>query len=267
MPRKTTNANPSKPMNMTNASLLKFFSPIQKEPKKEAKESEKYIKEFLSKMRSELLKKRGIKNVVSIKKLMQQSQPSEKGKIWMKLLQFCDNCRPAYYGTWTKASQKISPRNPFVKDTDILNYDYDSDDDDWIVPNGYLSEDERMLDSDGSVLSSSSLPVKSVGNEKNENKPKIFEILRPIVIGPIFEEYLGDNSHHQLVEYSAKLLNVDISTSYNVFTKPPSIQHNHSTTKSTGQNKRKIKDQSSTSSSSDWMRDGAIPLLILPLNF
>jgi len=33
-----------------------------------------------------------------------------------KLLQFHENYRPAYYGTWQKSSTIIQPRNPFKKD-------------------------------------------------------------------------------------------------------------------------------------------------------
>eukprot|EP00061_Rhincodon_typus_P017209 g45796.t1 len=34
----------------------------------------------------------------------------------MKLLQFCENHRPAYWGTWQKKSTKVNPRNPLAKD-------------------------------------------------------------------------------------------------------------------------------------------------------
>lgn len=34
-----------------------------------------------------------------------------------KLLQFRENYRPAYFGTWRKKSRKITPRNPLKKDT------------------------------------------------------------------------------------------------------------------------------------------------------
>ncbi|CAG8441239.1 7244_t:CDS:2 [Acaulospora colombiana] len=355
MPRKIPNANQTKPVNTTNATLLKFFSPVQNASKKEekishsdpklasfyahfppfaarktvtvapinrfqhpvspnfdelvfgnkqgtgpnspepceltesqkAEESKRYLKEFFSKVRPELLGKRGKKNVISIKELMHQSvltrtgsavdamevdsDPShvekmdwlktgndkatvkremtelsvddtlnllkDRSRVWMKLLQFGENYRPAYYGifrslemcgTWTKTSKRISGRNPFAKDTDILDYSYDSEaewiedegdecksdeeekdpededsqDDDWIVPNGYLSEDE-IQESDESFSSPSSPPVKKpMGNDK----PKIIDALRPVVIGPIFEEHLGD-SDHQLSEYGTMFLN------------------------------------------------------------
>jgi hypothetical protein len=90
----------------------------------------------------------------------------------MKFLQFREDIRPAYWGTWTKSSKKISPRQPFAKDTEYLDYDHDSeaewepeeegediksgdeDDEDvdiadpddagWLVPEGYLSNDEGI---------------------------------------------------------------------------------------------------------------------------
>lgn len=34
-----------------------------------------------------------------------------------KLLQFCENHRPAYYGSWTKQRGCINPRNPFKMDS------------------------------------------------------------------------------------------------------------------------------------------------------
>ena len=58
-------------------------------------------------------------------------KPTEK-KVFKKakLLQFHDNQRPAYFGTWTKKTSKISGRKPFGKDIDLIgDYDYDSDDD------------------------------------------------------------------------------------------------------------------------------------------
>ena len=46
-----------------------------------------------------------------------------------KLLQFCENQRPAYFGTWDKKSLKIGARKPFTMDSEFFDYDYDSDDD------------------------------------------------------------------------------------------------------------------------------------------
>ena len=40
-----------------------------------------------------------------------------------KLLQFAENHRPAYYGTWRKHSSYINPRNPFKKD-EVMGYNW-----------------------------------------------------------------------------------------------------------------------------------------------
>lgn len=96
-----------------------------------------------------------------------------------KLLQFDKSHRPAYYGTWRKKSGEVGPRHPFKKDPD-LDYDVDSDEeweeedpgeslsdcdkdneerleeenlkiededeseDSFVVPDGYLSENEGI---------------------------------------------------------------------------------------------------------------------------
>ncbi len=46
-----------------------------------------------------------------------------------KLLQFHDNQRPAYFGTWSKKSSRVCARRPLAKDCEFFDYDYDSDDD------------------------------------------------------------------------------------------------------------------------------------------
>ena len=43
----------------------------------------------------------------------------------MKLLQFHRNYRPAYFGTFRKATV-LSGRHPFKKDTKLFDYDIDS---------------------------------------------------------------------------------------------------------------------------------------------
>ncbi|KAJ8029418.1 Chromatin assembly factor 1 subunit A [Holothuria leucospilota] len=68
-----------------------------------------------------------------------------------KLLQFHENYRPPYFGTWRKRSQKITGRQPLAKDEDLLDYEVDSDDE-WEDPGESLSdsgeEDEEDNDND-----------------------------------------------------------------------------------------------------------------------
>ncbi len=60
-----------------------------------------------------------------------------------KLIQFGENRRPAYWGTWRKPSSFVGPRRPFEKEP-IINYDMDSEDG-WgedVEPGESLSESE-----------------------------------------------------------------------------------------------------------------------------
>jgi len=63
-----------------------------------------------------------------------------------KLLQFHENYRPAYYGTWRKRSSIISARRPWQRDTSFFSYDVDSDDE-WEEeePGESLSHSEVFL--------------------------------------------------------------------------------------------------------------------------
>lgn len=94
-----------------------------------------------------------------------------------KLLQFSENQRPPYWGTWRKRSRYVNPRKPFTKDTEWFNYEVDSDeeweeeepgeslrgsddekdeenpdeneydvDNEFMVPHGYLSDEELRAD-------------------------------------------------------------------------------------------------------------------------
>lgn len=101
-----------------------------------------------------------------------------KGALRARLLQFSEDVRPPYFGTWQKKSKLITGRRPFREDTEVFDYDVDSeaewdiggpgeslkgddsDDDDidgpddyeidmkTFVPHGYVSDDEMHEDSD-----------------------------------------------------------------------------------------------------------------------
>ncbi|KAL2089647.1 hypothetical protein ACEWY4_014335 [Coilia grayii] len=100
--------------------------------------------------------------------------PGQANRARMKLLQFHENYRPAYWGTWRKKSTCISARHPFQQDKELFEYDVDSDeeweeeepgeslshsegdddgdddddddDDGFFVPHGYLSDGEGALE-------------------------------------------------------------------------------------------------------------------------
>ncbi|XP_076465159.1 uncharacterized protein LOC143296970 isoform X2 [Babylonia areolata] len=120
-----------------------------------------------------LRKKKEIEQEVEL--LVHDSETVKKVTHAVKLLQFHTDNRPPYYGTWRKKVKGLSPRNPWKKDEKVFDYEVDSDeeweeeepgeslsdsngeeeegeeedegdDDGWMVPHGYLSEDEGCQD-------------------------------------------------------------------------------------------------------------------------
>ena len=45
----------------------------------------------------------------------------------MKFLQFWEDYRPAFYGTYSKSSKVIHGKSPWTRDKAIFNYEYDSE--------------------------------------------------------------------------------------------------------------------------------------------
>ncbi|KAM5194829.1 chromatin assembly factor 1 subunit A [Mantella aurantiaca] len=138
----------------------------------------------------------------------------------MKLLQFCDNYRPAYWGTWNKLSTVICPRRPWAQDTGLLDYEVDSDeeweedepgeslshsegdedddpkeeeeeeeDDGFFVPHGYLSEDEGGV-SDEECKNPENQKVrqrlKAREWDELQSKGKKVNVLKPVLIGCVW---------------------------------------------------------------------------------
>uniref|UniRef100_A0A3B4AK22 Uncharacterized protein n=1 Tax=Periophthalmus magnuspinnatus TaxID=409849 RepID=A0A3B4AK22_9GOBI len=130
----------------------------------------------------------------------------------MKLLQFHENYRPAYWGTWSKKSSHISARCPLRQDMDLLDYEVDSDeeweeeepgeslshsegdeeeggedddeDDGFFVPHGYLSDDEGALEEEKQKLQQK-LRAKE-WDELMSTKKKM-KFLEPMVRGCVWE--------------------------------------------------------------------------------
>ncbi|XP_036625369.1 chromatin assembly factor 1 subunit A isoform X2 [Trichosurus vulpecula] len=146
----------------------------------------------------------------------------------MKLLQFSENHRPAYWGTWNKKTSAIRPRNPWSKDTKLLDYEIDSDeeweeeepgeslshseeddedeggededdDDGFFVPHGYLSEDEGVTE-EGADSENHKVRQKLKAKEWDEllAKGKRFRVLQPVKIGCIWEGEKNSNASSEL---------------------------------------------------------------------
>ncbi|NWT10424.1 CAF1A factor, partial [Vireo altiloquus] len=140
----------------------------------------------------------------------------------MKLLQFSENHRPAYWGTWNKRTSLIRARNPWSKDTKLLDYEVDSDeeweeeepgeslshseeddeeegededeDDGFFVPHGYLSEDEGVTEECDPENQKVRQKLKAKEWDELIAKGKRFHVLQPVKIGCVWERATKDNS-------------------------------------------------------------------------
>ncbi|NXL95533.1 CAF1A factor, partial [Alectura lathami] len=146
----------------------------------------------------------------------------ERGKFGrMKLLQFCENHRPAYWGTWNKKTTTVRPRSPWSKDSKLLDYEVDSDeeweeeepgeslshsegddeeegededdDDGFFVPHGYLSEDEGVTEECDPENQKVRQKLKAKEWDELMAKGKRFHVLQPVKIGCIWESAENDS--------------------------------------------------------------------------
>jgi hypothetical protein len=101
--------------------------------------SSAFLNEFKESFGTDLRRRRGVNHNIDLRTLLghDPSMPLAtaasfdgrdlRSMLKMKFLQFREDIRPAYWGTWTKTSQKILPRRPFAMDTEHLDYDHDSE--------------------------------------------------------------------------------------------------------------------------------------------
>ncbi|GAA5811084.1 hypothetical protein MFLAVUS_004513 [Mucor flavus] len=205
------------------------------------------VNNFLSEMK-EPNRKRGVSTRIDIRTLLLPGSadilhvPNVRLVLRMKLLQFTENVRPAYYGTFTKRSQTVAGRRPFAKDESKLEYDIDSeaewepegegedivsgdeDDDDpntdmidpedsgWLVPEGYLSDNEGVEDEE--------YGDRDVGKALNVTSSTKRIAVRKIVLGPYFE---GETEEDDAMKPFETQFFVDLPEGgFNPFFKEPS---------------------------------------------
>lgn len=63
-----------------------------------------------------------IRDVIIVESSKVDGVPERKKFGRMKLLQFSENHRPAYWGTWNKKTAVIRPRNPWAQDKVSLGF-------------------------------------------------------------------------------------------------------------------------------------------------
>ncbi|KAI1230616.1 Chromatin assembly factor 1 subunit A, partial [Lamprotornis superbus] len=110
----------------------------------------------------------------------------------MKLLQFSENHRPAYWGTWNKRTPLIRARNPWSKDTKLLDYEVDSDEE-WEEeePGESLSHSEEECDPENQKVRQK---LKAKEWDELIAKGKRFHVLQPVKIGCVWERAAKDSS-------------------------------------------------------------------------
>ncbi|XP_077188285.1 chromatin assembly factor 1 subunit A isoform X2 [Paroedura picta] len=161
----------------------------------------------------------------------------------MKLLQFCENHRPAYWGTWNKKSSFIKPRNPWSKDATLLDYEVESDeeweeeepgeslshsegdddedggeeedeDDGFFVPHGYLSEDEGVTEECDPENQKVRQKLKAKEWDELIAKGKRFRVLQPAKIGCVWEGQEGSSCSSSdlklLQQFQASILDTSL---------------------------------------------------------
>lgn len=124
-----------------------------------------------------------------------------RGPLRARLLQFHEDVRPPYFGTWQKKSQTITGRRPWALDTDVFDYDVDSeaewdiggpgeslkgDDsedeeelDDYeidmktFVPHGYVSDDEVDVHSDNEEAPSADQSIEEVCDQQEDSNASV----------------------------------------------------------------------------------------------
>ncbi|KAI9484131.1 MAG: chromatin assembly factor 1 subunit A-domain-containing protein [Benjaminiella poitrasii] len=199
--------------------------------------------------------------------------PNVRLALRMKLLQFSENVRPAYHGTFTQKSRAVNGRRPFAQDNDILEYDVDSeaewepegegedihsdneeeedvnsdvidpDDAGWLVPEGYLSDNEGVEGEydDERVIH------KSLQSSKNTSKRVA---IRKIVLGPFFE---GETEEDEVMKPFETHFLLDIpKEGYNPFYKEPVSKISTSTSSTNANNNNNITAPASNHNKSEF---------------
>ncbi|ORX46927.1 hypothetical protein BCR36DRAFT_585035 [Piromyces finnis] len=223
-----------------------------------------------------IIKERKIKNIIKKRKEEKQklidsdivdlTDGNALPQYKMKLLQFFENHRPAYYGTWRKETKVISGRHPFKKDTELLDYEFDSEiewvadeegeeclsdeedeeedmidaqdeqgeDDDWLVPHGYLSDDEGVEED-----------IEKINKMDKKNEPKPMKIvpLIPVIIGPIYAENSYDEipENINLAQFTTQLLDPDMDFPLDPFKEYPQNDDITSNNNLNEENDKKLK--------------------------
>ncbi|XP_022208801.2 chromatin assembly factor 1 subunit A [Drosophila obscura] len=157
----------------------------------------------------------------------QEEQAKQMPRMRAKYLQFADNRRPPYYGTWRKRSQSISARRPLAQDKVHFDYEVDSDCEweeeepgeslsasedekereseeeseeeynEWYVPHGHLSDEELQNDGemdDGHTREAQKAKLQVLQQEFAQEMKKQTRKIKPRLLGPVWLDENGNKS-------------------------------------------------------------------------
>ena len=161
-----------------------------------------------------------------------------------KALSFHTDARPGYFGTWTRSSRLIGPRTPFVKDTLVFDYGYDSGEEweeepvgdaDDVVDGGEEEDgdgDETDSDLESWLVDDDNEPPISIYDKnsppplldltvaastlkrkaddtkkKGGKKRKVVLPLIPFAKGPVWESTIGQCNYDPFNPYRIQLFN------------------------------------------------------------
>lgn len=144
-----------------------------------------------------------------------------KGPMRARLLQFCEDVRPPYFGTWQKTSKLVTGRRIHARDEDAFDYDNDSEaewdlggpgeslkgddsedeeeQDDYeidmktFVPHGYVSDDENDSDSDVKIIHDTAAKKRPEQLKQQQQQPQHQQHQQqqqhaPIILGINYED-------------------------------------------------------------------------------
>ncbi|KAH8373253.1 hypothetical protein KR009_008872 [Drosophila setifemur] len=159
---------------------------------------------------------------------IEEEQPKQLARMRAKYLQFADNRRPPYYGTWRKKSRTISARRPLAQDKALFDYELDSDCEweeeepgeslsasedekereseeeseeeynEWYVPHGHLSDEELQNDGDemddGHTREAQKAKLQVLQQEFAQEMKKQTKKIKPRLLGPVWLDENGNKS-------------------------------------------------------------------------
>ena len=168
----------------------------------------------------------------------------DRTRLPVKVLIFHEDTRPGYFGTFTKSSSTIGPRDPLAKDAVSFDYSYDSgeeweeeeegdvlendededgaatdehdsDLDSWLVDDDEVEEpgtpiDERLGSPDFFPPPLPKRKAKESGTAESkheEKKRKVVVPLVPFTKGPCWETTIGECTYEPFNEFRIQLFN------------------------------------------------------------